>query len=322
MGLTQSQIKTIWLAQQQINNPRYSFFTNAQKIAFNNNLLTNVYPGIITHLTAKYGGNVIDLNTQLNIDLDGVAPSMVQSISSPPSPTTRSIVIGWSVKTSTNIYAVIKTNNQMYQSGPDVSGNYYINFYSGDIVDNNGNQIVNVNGLSEVWVFNGDPYKIGSVNPTIGRTNDRFQNQQNTWDPLQPNMFAVNTYFLVTISPNMYIWINIQDPTQRVKWLNGIMFVSNLTPLDQGLNSEIYNPNHPELIDPGWSLVSHSGINWEWAFSYSDSTYRLFITQQTNGSYQHHVSFNTMTPSEWFDQYVGAVYGYPGNSSFGVLPKS
>jgi hypothetical protein len=304
MALTSSQIQQIWTARMQLANPRYQYYNNTDKAAHDAKL-ARYYTSVSTHLGATLGSGIVDLNNIYNVLPEGVADIPGASmITSPPS-STRSIIIGNDANGNV-LTQTLNTPFSLYTYGPDSNNNYYLNFYD------------NTSGLNEVWQFNG-PIG-GVVNSTVDgvtyskRVYDRLGNSMNTWDPLKPDMFACNTYYLVNISINMQIWFLRSDPTQTYKWLNGVLFASNGIALDSGLNSGIYQATNPASINlPGGivgSLVSENDGVWVWGgFGFdNDSSYTITITLQTDGSYKHSYSGATLTPNEWFNTYVGESY--------------
>ncbi len=319
MGLTESQIKNLWLTRQQGNNVRYQFMSVKAKKEFNDELMI-VFEEVKQHLIAVYGSEVVDYNTQLGIEGDGVVDTSINA-DIPPPPGTRILIIGMD-KNNLPLTVTLKSNYLMYTN----DNNRNLNFYSGDSGINIMDSERDTNGLREIWVYDGDYLVPGTVvinkvtitkYPT--RTMIRFQNNMTTWDPLLPDTFEVNKWFLEVISNNMALWVNKLDPTQRVKWIsgdNGITFVmmnSNLTPLDQGLNQKVYDPDHPERISGvELSLISSGGGIWVWGigsdYINNDDTYRITIRKQVDNTYLHSVSGMKITDNEWFDRYVGIPY--------------
>ncbi len=300
MGLTLEQIQMLWSARMRLNNPRYKFMSPANKAIFNAELDT-IFLETQNELVALYGNDTIDYNTLNNINPDGISD---YSIPLQPPPTgTRSIIIGTNAQ-GNPISQTITNPANLYISGPDSTGKYNLNFYSGSTT------IPDPTQLSEVWQYDSNPLQIGissSLPPTnkyATRLADRFQNNINSWDSLQPDQ-----YFLTILTPNATIWTNKLDPTQTYKWINGTIFASNGLPLDMGLNNGVYNPNHPELINNGWSLESHSGNKWIWSFNYSDPSYRITIIKQTNNTYLHSESGAIISPNDWYNMFIGTSYG-------------
>lgn len=284
MSLTPDQIEAAWFIQQRQISPRYSLMDTAQQAAFNANLL-NIWNESSRFILARYSGN---------IDF-GVTPSVV------PDPTitsefipTLSINIGLGVN-GILLTQIIKTVNQLFVTQINNGGaNNAYNFYSGDNIDGQGNTSPNINGLMVSWEYDGDP-----LNFTSKRVFIRSLGDMTTWDESQPDQFTPNMYFLVGNT-----WVSKLDPTQTLVWTDGHPIVNNMVPLDQGLNTGKYDPNHPELINSGWALQSHNGNQWVWEFNYPDKTYVIKITLGT--SYKHTFNGVMLSPSQWFTKYVGS----------------
>ncbi len=305
MGMTVSQVKAIWLAQQRSNSIRYRFMTQADQDAFNAENEV-VFGEMENYLMQRYGNTVGDY---------GASEDFVDIGTDPVYPPAGTTTIG-GITTVTQLEKhVVKVNSS---------------YYNLNLLDIKDPLDITKNDLEEVWVFAYDPHspEIPSFTSTVPSVptvvkNDvifkRFVHDENTWNPGEPDMFARNVYFKVIDEINNTItWVERYDPTQSQLWTNivkqngdtlsGTLSVTNKLSLDQGLNEGIYDPMHPEDIDPGWNLISSGGGMFIWGFSYSDDTYRLQITQQTNGSYLHAVLFKQMAIEEWYNKYVGDQY--------------
>lgn len=308
MAITVAQAQTIWTKRMQLNNPRYAYMSATQQAAFNADLAT-IFPTVQNFVLASYGMPT-DLNSLYELDLDTTTDENT-TLSTPAPISPVRIHIGSDKYGNPITVSVSNSTNQYISSVIGFTNN--LNFYSGDNVDVNGNTSPNTQGLTEVWQYNANP-----LLPSSTRIYARFKNDYTTWDPLNPDQFALNQYFLVNDGVSNIQWVTSLDPTQTIKWVNGIPFKSNQTALDVGLYSGQYNPNHPEYINSGWSLVSNVSNMWTWAFNYSDSTYRIIITKQTDNTYLHAQRRVFMTPNQWSAQYVGIQTGI--SSSGTIIP--
>lgn len=291
MPLTPDQIQQLWYAQQKRNNPRYGLMTSTQQMAFNANL------DVIWSETSNY---IIARYTDGNINF-GITPSAVVTVTMPTFVPTISLNIGVDASAKP-IMQTVKSSNAVFVSEIDNGGatNAY-NFYSGDNVDGNGSSSLNINGLIESWEYDDDPLKMTSI-----RLNVRSKGDMTTWNPLFPDQFAPNKYFLVGTNT----WISKLDPTQSIIWINSKPTANNLMPLDIGLNSGKYDPAHPELINSGWNLQSHTGSQWIWEFNYSDSSYVIKITLN-GGSYKHTFNGLYLTVNDWYKLFIGTNINTP-----------
>ncbi len=302
MGLTKDQLKKVWAAQQRANFIRYRFLNTNDKAAFDAEQEL-VYAELEPYLIQRYGSDVGDY---------GATEDFTDTGKDPVYPFATTTTVG-NITTDTQLEKhVVKVNEKYWNL------NLLLVMDANDITKNT---------LEEVWNFIADPHNpdipvISTTAPLKTIPNDiiykRFSHDENTHNPAEPDMFARNHWFKVENSDGTISWVNKYDPTQQYIWsnivkqngdaLSGILSVSNRLPLDQGLDQGAYDPSHPENIDEGWSLVSHSGNMWLWAFSYSDDTYRLQITQQVDNSYKHAVLFKQMSIEEWVTKYVGDNY--------------
>jgi hypothetical protein len=295
MSLTEEQIQILWIQQQQQNSPRYKLMDATQQAAFNMNLLA-IYNESSRFILARYGGKSINFGITPSVDVSAGTISTLAP--------TLSLNIGVDANGNPLIQN-IKTTNQLFITQITNGGatNAY-NFYAGDNIDSLGNASPNLSGLVETWEYDNDPTLMTSKREYVRSLSD-----MNTWNQLEPDQFAPNKYFLVT-SGNELIWTAKFDPTQTVTWNEGHPSQSGGMPLDQGLNTGKYNPSHPELINSEWVLQSHvDAIHWVWEFNYPDPSYVIKITRQTNGTYKHTFNSTMITPSEWFNSYVGSSSG-------------
>ncbi len=324
MALTTDQIKTLWYARMQAKSHRYQIMSDTDKATFNANL-DLVYAGMQKYLYLHHGNDIIDLvdNTPFNTVDPLAGPGTVPSFKG-----TRQIYIGADAVGNSISKSV---NSQLEQY---VLDNNLI-FYTGDSLDKDGTPIPNTNGIIEIWQYDRlssigpIPYSFTSsiipatvipkppvtpasvkIQGVIG-TNystlfyDRFQNDMTTWDPLLPDQFAVNKYFVNQLTPNLIVWISKDDPTQQYQWHNCVPYPFNKVSLNLGLNSGFYKADHPELIDSTWYLISHASNQWVWGFNYSDSTYQITLTQQVDNSFLYYWRGKKLSLNDWKTQYIG-----------------
>ena len=285
MSLTVDQIEAAWKLQQQQISPRYSLMDAAQQTAFNNNL-DNIWNESSRFILARYSGNIDFGITPSDSDTGVVGSEFIPTLS---------INVGTTVD-GLPIMQIIKTIYQLFVTQVSSGGavNAY-NFYAGDNSDAQGNTSPNTNGLIISWEYDGDPLSFASKRKFIRTLAD-----MTTWDETQPDQFAPNKYFLIGNT-----WVSKLDPTQTFVWTDGRPVPVNGVPLDVGLNSGVYDPNHPENINSGWTLQSHSGNQWIWEFpNYPDNTYVIKIT--LGSSYKHTFNGKMITPAQWFVLYVGS----------------
>jgi hypothetical protein len=288
MSLTNDNLQAAWILQKQQVNPRYSLMSPDEQAAFNANLLT-IYNEASQFIMARYSGGPIDF---------GITPSVDPSVNTTSSIPMISLNIGVDIN-GNPITVNMRTTNQLYVTQVNDGGatNSY-NFYSGDNVDSLGNHSPNLNGLLESWEYDDDPLRSTSNRIFIRNIAD-----MTTWDESQPDQFAPNKYFLIGNT-----WISKLDPTQTFVWVNGVPRISNGIPIDTGLAAGKYDPAHPELINPEWNLLSHTGNQWIWEFpTYPDTAYVIKITQQIGGSYKHTFNSTMLTINQWFTKYVGTL---------------
>jgi hypothetical protein len=286
MSLTTDQIEAAWKLQQQQVSPRYSLMDASQQAAFNTNL-DNIWNESSRFILARYSGNINFGITPSSSDAGVIGSEFIPTLS---------INVGLDAG-GLPIMQIIKTIYQLFTTQVSSGGaiNAY-NFYAGDNEDSQGNTSPNTSGLIISWEYDGDPTKYSSKRKFIRTLGD-----MTTWDESQPDQFAPNKYFLIGNT-----WVSKLDPTQTFVWTDGKPTPVNGTPLDQGLNSGMYDPNHPENINSGWALQSHSGNQWVWEFNYPDHTYVIKITQQSNSTFKHTFNGVMLTPTQWFTSYVGS----------------
>lgn len=320
MGMTLEQIKAVWFEQQHANSLRYKFMTQGDKNIYDAELL-EVFEEIKDYLFQRYGSDTGDYGSIEDYIDDGQDPIY------PPQATT---VVGHNItitSQSEKHKTFVNTNGHINE---DIEGNiayWNLNFF--DILDHD-NIYAKVNMLEQIWLFLYDPRIPVIPNPQATNQNavisndviyKRFLEDINTHDPLNPDQFHLNQYFVMGDgSEGNIIWVNKYDPTQQLIWsdlvkLSGVVYTgvlkaNNKIPLDQGLNQGQYDPDHPEDIDSTWSLESSGSGVWIWMFNniIQDLTYRLQITQQVGGNYLHAIIAKDLAIEDWYKIYVGDLY--------------